>query len=149
MKILQINESYDNTKIKCLSYDTTTSQFVLVNHFQLKFVKNKSEFSQLEAKPSVKSVIQLKNKKVPTKSSRDKNMKISSKSNRDKNKSRTRVFTCVTHEEIEEDPKYIWVDGKLEMSGSSVRCLITFCFISCPNQQKEYKIFFNVCVLSA
>ena len=106
LKILQINESYDSSTVKCLSYNTNKSQFVLVNNFKLKYVENKSEILKPEAM-AVKSIIPV-----------NKN-----RSNKSKSKSRTqkRVFTCVTEDEIEEDPKYIWVDGKLEISTKSLR----------------------------
>ena len=49
-----------------------------------------------------------------------------------KNKSRTtkRVFTCVAEQDIPEDPKYIWIDGRLQKSVSSLRSTIFSKFFS-------------------
>ena len=112
LKILQINESYDNSRIKCLSYNPEESKFILVNNFHLEFIQKKSELIKKPvplAEP-VKSIVTVKNK----------NKTIH------KNKSRTKqkVFTCVTEEDIPEDPKYIWINGKLEKSVSSLRSRI-------------------------
>ena len=42
LKMLQINESYDNSKVKCLLYNSSKAEFILKNHFKLHFTTSKS-----------------------------------------------------------------------------------------------------------
>lgn len=118
LKILQINESYDNSRIKCFSYNPEQSKFILVNNFHLEFIQKKSELIKkpLPVAEPMKSIVTVKNK--------NKNIH--------KNKSRTtkRVFTCVAEQDIPEDPKYIWIDGRLQKSVSSLRSMIFSKFFS-------------------
>lgn len=107
--MLQINESYDNSKVKCLLYDSKKAEFVLINNFKLHFDKSKSETKAIT--PTTPQALPLKN--------------IISLGNKTGQKSKSRkrqvTYTCVTEEEIEDDPKYIWIDGKLEESIPSRR----------------------------
>ena len=94
------------------SFHSTTedARFVLLNNFKLEFV-NKSEQQQQvpEAQP-VKSIVSVRHKSGHKKLPRTKQ----------------KVFTCVAEESVPEDPKYIWIDGKLEKSSptSSIRFAI-------------------------
>ena len=110
LKILQINESYDGSVIKCLAYNKKITTFTLVKSFLLRFVESRSELMRLEPMPEPEPVKSI----VPVKSIR---------SNLEKKKSRPRksVFTCVAEEPLKNEPKYIWVDGKLEKSSKAQR----------------------------
>ena len=110
LHITNINESYSGSSLACLLYTPEDARFVLLNNFKLEFV-NKSEQQQQvpEAQP-VKSIVSVRHKSGHKKLPRTKQ----------------KVFTCVAEESVPEDPKYIWIDGKLEKSSptSSIRFAI-------------------------
>ena len=105
LKMLQINESYDNSNVKCLLYNSSKAEFILKNHFKLHFEKSKSETKPVAQALPLKNIVSLGNTKG------------------EKSKSGTKqvFYTCVAEEEIEEDPKYIWINGKLKESIPSKR----------------------------
>ena len=115
--MLQINESYDNSKVKCLLYDSKKAEFVLINNFKLHFDKTKKETKPIspsspQALP-LKNIVSLENKTAQ----------------KNKPGKKQVTYTCVAEEEIENDPKYIWINGKLEESIPSRRYAITFKFL--------------------
>ena len=108
--MLQINESYDNSKVKCLLYDSKKAEFVLINNFKLHFDKSKSVTKPMTPTTSpqalpLKNIVSVGNKSGQKSKSGKKHV----------------TYTCVAEEDIEEDPKYIWIDGKLEESIPSKR----------------------------
>lgn len=105
LKILQINESYDNTLVKCLAFNEKTTSFTLVNSFQLQFSNSGRDIMLPKAEP-IKSL-------VPVKAIKNNEKKSS--------RSKQQVFTCIAEQEIVEKPKYIWVNGKLEKSSPAMR----------------------------
>ena len=109
LRMLQINESYDNSKVKCLLYDSKKAEFVLINNFKLHFDKSKSETKLTTPAPPqalpLKNIVSLGNKS----------------GHKSKSGKKQVTYTCVAEEDIEEDPKYIWIDGKLEKSIPSRR----------------------------
>ena len=111
LHITNINESYSGSSLSCLLYTAEDASFVLRNNFKLEFVRHKSEQQQQvpEAQP-VKSIVSVRHKSGHKKLPRTKQ----------------KVFTCVAEESLPEDPKYIWIDGKLEKSlpSSSIRLAI-------------------------
>ena len=57
--MLQINESYDNSKVKCLLYDSKKAEFVLINNFKLHFDKSKKDTKPIT--PTSPQALPLKN----------------------------------------------------------------------------------------
>ena len=98
LKLLSINESYDNSEVKCLTVGKDSVEEA-VNAFNLVYDKEKIEKKE-------KSIISLKksgNTKHPRRSTHKK------------------FFTCFTEEEASAEPQYVWIDGKLEKSVSATR----------------------------
>ena len=107
LNILQINESYDNSLVKCLILGKN-SVYEAVNAFSLVYDKQRRDERR------EKTIVSLKKNKIAKPPRRFSTSNSSSSSRR-------KVFTCFTEEEISSDPKYVWINGKLEKSVSASR----------------------------
>ena len=107
LNILQINESYDNSKVKCLQLGNN-SAYEAVNAFSLVYDKQRKDIRR------EKTIVSLKKNKI---SKPPRRLSSSSSSS----SPRRKVFTCFTEEEVSSEPKYVWINGKLEKSVSASR----------------------------
>eukprot|EP00092_Neocalanus_flemingeri_P001737 GFUD01001855.1.p1 GENE.GFUD01001855.1~~GFUD01001855.1.p1 ORF type:complete len:280 (+),score=82.93 GFUD01001855.1:85-840(+) len=102
LKILHINDSYDNSKIKCTTEEKIGKTEVL-RMFKLKYTSVQKKTVKLNL--SSLNTIQTDQKKKRNK----KRIKTIKNDVRKKT-----VFTCVAEEETTAEPKYVWIKGKLE-----------------------------------
>ena len=103
LKIVQINDSYDNSMIKCfLILENGTEEVQKVFHLSYKSTKIQVPQSEIGSNNLKKDFKRRKSKK-----------KRKEVANNMKNKT---VFTCVAEEESASEPKYVWIDGSLEKS---------------------------------
>lgn len=98
LKILQINESYDNSEVKCLINGKNSAEET-INAFNLVYDRRNNEKRE-------KTIISLK---------KNKNVKTHGRS------AGRKYFTCYTEEDVPTDPQYVWINGKLEKSMSATR----------------------------
>ena len=110
LNILQINESYDNSKVKCLQLGNN-SVYEAVNAFSLVYDKQRKDIRR------EKTIVSLKKNKI----SKPPRRLSSSSSSSSSSSPRRKVFTCFTEEEVSSEPKYVWINGKLEKSVSASR----------------------------
>jgi len=102
LKIVRINDSYDNSNIRCTSEDRNGEKEVL-RIFRLVYTLSKTVV--IKQNMPVVSEVQTYHKKKKNKK------KLKTVQNDQKRKT---VFTCVAEEEMKSEPKYVWIKGKLE-----------------------------------
>ena len=102
LKIVQINDSYDNSKIKC-TIDDQNGETEDQRIFRLVFTSSQKHI--IKQKSSLINTIHADHR-------RRKNKKKSKTVQNDVK--RKTVFTCVAEEETTAEPKYVWIKGKLE-----------------------------------
>lgn len=102
LKIVQINDSYDNSKIKCTIKDQN-GETEVQRIFQLVFTSSEKHVIK-QSSPFINT--------IHTAHKRKRNKKKSKIIQNDAKKKT--VFTCVAEEETTAEPKYVWIKGKLE-----------------------------------
>ena len=104
LKIVQINDSYDDSKIKC-TIENQNGESEVQRVFRLLYTS--SEKHIIKQTSIFKNTINGNHKKKRNKK------KVKPVKNDAKRKM---VFTCVAEEETSAEPKYVWIKGKLEKS---------------------------------